>query len=104
MVNDQQYVGGKTEKTGPVRTCLGCGKKAPKASLIRFAVVNGRIVVDEGYSLTGRGAYSCRQEICLRLLAKKGKRLARALRCEKPDPHHDMASLISTTIDSFVAK
>ena len=101
MRNDQAYVGGETEKSGPERTCLGCGKKAAKATLIRFAVVNGCIVIDEGYRLTGRGAYSCRQENCLRLLAKKGKKLARALRCERLNPQLDMLSLVNTTIDSL---
>lgn len=101
MVNDRDTADKKTEKTGPVRTCVGCGKKTDKADLIRFAAVDGRIVVDAGYRLPGRGAYSCRQENCLRLLVKKGKKLARALRCEGLHPQPDMLSLINTTIDNL---
>jgi hypothetical protein len=102
MVTERQEAGGgRTKKAGPVRTCLGCGKRAAKAELIRFAVVNGRIIVDGRCRLAGRGAYSCRQADCLRLLAKKGKKLARALRCERHDPQHDTVAFINAMIESL---
>jgi predicted RNA-binding protein YlxR (DUF448 family) len=46
----------------PVRTCAGCGRKAPQAELIRFAVLGGALA--QGRALPGRGAYTCRRLAC----------------------------------------
>ena len=46
----------------PVRTCAGCGRKAPQAELVRFAAVNGELT--PGRTLTGRGVYTCRRLAC----------------------------------------
>ena len=46
----------------PVRTCAGCGRKAPQAELVRFAAVNGELT--PGRTLTGRGVYTCRRLSC----------------------------------------
>ena len=48
--------------TQPVRTCAGCGRRAPQAELIRFAAVEGRLVA--GRRLPGRGVYTCRRLAC----------------------------------------
>jgi uncharacterized protein len=56
---------------GPVRTCAGCGRKAPQAELLRFAAVNG--ILQQGRALPGRGAYTCRHLACFeRALAQRG--------------------------------
>ena len=46
----------------PIRTCAGCGRKAPQAELVRFAAVNGELM--PGRTLTGRGVYTCRRLSC----------------------------------------
>jgi predicted RNA-binding protein YlxR (DUF448 family) len=46
----------------PIRTCVGCGRKAPQGELLRFAAVDGTLVAGRG--LPGRGAYTCRRLAC----------------------------------------
>jgi predicted RNA-binding protein YlxR (DUF448 family) len=46
----------------PVRTCAGCGRKAPQSELLRFAAVAGALA--PGRRLPGRGVYTCRRLAC----------------------------------------
>ena len=46
----------------PQRSCVGCGRKAPQAELLRFAAREGHLV--PGRSEPGRGAYTCRRLAC----------------------------------------
>ena len=56
---------------GPVRSCAGCGRKAPQTELLRFAAVNGEL--RPGRTLPGRGVYTCRRLLCFeRALARRG--------------------------------
>ena len=48
--------------TGPIRTCAGCGKRAPKAELLRFAAPDG--VLTPSPKGLGRGAYTCPRLVC----------------------------------------
>lgn len=67
----------------PVRTCVGCGRKAPQADLLRFADEDGRLVPGEGKP--GRGAYTCRRLQCFeRAVARRAfnRTLRRTLRVE----------------------
>jgi predicted RNA-binding protein YlxR (DUF448 family) len=81
----------------PHRRCVGCGRIAPKAELLRIAAVgeregrSSRAVLDSAGTLPGRGAYLCRGERvgeatgepaveCLASAVRRGG-LARALRC-----------------------
>jgi uncharacterized protein len=48
--------------THPVRTCVGCGRKAPQPELLRFAAREGQLV--PGRQEPGRGAYTCRRLAC----------------------------------------
>jgi len=48
----------------PIRTCAGCGRKAPQRSLVRFAAQNG--VLTAGRTLPGRGVYTCRRLQCFK--------------------------------------
>ncbi len=41
---------------------MGCGRKAPRPELIRFAAPGG--VLAAGSTLPGRGAYTCRRLAC----------------------------------------
>ena len=48
--------------TEPIRSCIGCGRKAPQGQLLRFAAVDGQLV--PGAGMPGRGAYTCRRLAC----------------------------------------
>jgi hypothetical protein len=47
-----------------IRTCVGCGRKAPKEELARFVSSNGALALDPSGRAPGRGAYACRREAC----------------------------------------
>jgi uncharacterized protein len=46
----------------PIRSCIGCGRKAPQGQLLRFAAADGQLVLGTG--IPGRGAYTCRRLAC----------------------------------------
>jgi len=48
--------------TEPIRSCIGCGRKAPQGQLLRFAAADGQLV--PGAGRPGRGAYTCRRLAC----------------------------------------
>lgn len=48
--------------TEPIRSCVGCGRKAAQSQLLRFVAKDGRLV--PGTSEPGRGAYTCRRLPC----------------------------------------
>jgi predicted RNA-binding protein YlxR (DUF448 family) len=55
--------------TSPVRTCAGCGRKAPQDELQRFHADRGQLVAGPG---AGRGVYTCRRLACFeRATAKR---------------------------------
>jgi uncharacterized protein len=62
---------------GPVRTCAGCGRKAPKGSLLRFVAEQG--VLTAGRSRPGRGVYTCRRLSCFER-ARSRRAFSRVLR------------------------
>jgi predicted RNA-binding protein YlxR (DUF448 family) len=48
--------------TEPIRSCIGCGRKAPQSELLRFVASDGILV--SGVGQPGRGAYTCRRLAC----------------------------------------
>ena len=48
--------------SAPIRTCAGCGRKAPQSELLRFVAPNG--VLTPGAKQPGRGVYTCRRLPC----------------------------------------
>jgi predicted RNA-binding protein YlxR (DUF448 family) len=46
----------------PIRTCAGCGRKAPQADLYRFVAKAGVLVSGAGEE--GRGVYTCKRLAC----------------------------------------
>jgi len=46
----------------PIRSCVGCGRKAAQSQLLRFVAKDGRLV--QGMTEQGRGAYTCRRLAC----------------------------------------
>jgi uncharacterized protein len=53
----------------PVRTCVGCGRKAPQAELVRFTAPDG--VLRPSPRGVGRGAYTCRRLACFERAAAR---------------------------------
>ena len=73
------------QKKIPMRRCLGCMESFPKKELIRAVrKPDGEVTLDFRGKVSGRGAYVCRREECLKK-AEKARRLSRALECEIPD-------------------
>jgi predicted RNA-binding protein YlxR (DUF448 family) len=63
--------------TAPVRTCAGCGRKAPQTELIRFVAKGGTLT--PGRREPGRGVYTCRRLACFER-AVGNRAFARVLR------------------------
>ena len=50
----------------PERTCIVCRKKGDKSEFIKIVKnKNGDIAVEKDKKLDGRGAYICKNEVCL---------------------------------------
>jgi uncharacterized protein len=62
-----------------VRTCVGCGRKAPQSELLRFVAANGSLQHDPTGGEPGRGAYTCPRRVCFERAASK-RAFARTLR------------------------
>ncbi|MCL1829861.1 MAG: YlxR family protein [Oscillospiraceae bacterium] len=63
----------------PIRMCVGCRENLPKKQLVRVVKSpEGEISIDLTGKKSGRGAYICRKEVCLKK-AQKTKALQRAL-------------------------
>lgn len=65
--------------TEPIRTCVGCGRKAPQRELVRFVAPAGVLQADGDPRLPGRGAYTCRRPSCFERAAAR-RAFARTLR------------------------
>jgi predicted RNA-binding protein YlxR (DUF448 family) len=65
----------------PIRTCVGCGRRAPQLELVRIARVDGVALVDR--RAPGRGAWLCGVG-CL-AAARKRRGFARAWRADVGD-------------------
>ncbi len=63
----------------PIRTCVGCGRKAPQRELLRFVAPAGVLELDSGRRLRGRGAYTCPRPSCFER-AEARRAFARTLR------------------------
>jgi predicted RNA-binding protein YlxR (DUF448 family) len=76
----------------PIRTCVGCGRKAPQQELLRFVAPAGVLEHDDGRTLPGRGAYTCRRPSCFEK-AEARRAFARTLRRTVAVPSSLKASL-----------
>jgi predicted RNA-binding protein YlxR (DUF448 family) len=63
--------------SAPVRTCVGCGRKAPQSELLRFVAKDGALA--RGRKEPGRGVYTCRRLACFERAASR-RAFARVLR------------------------
>jgi len=53
----------------PLRTCAGCGRKAPQAELLRFVARDGALT--HSARGPGRGVYTCRRLVCFERAAER---------------------------------
>jgi predicted RNA-binding protein YlxR (DUF448 family) len=51
-----------------VRTCAGCGRKAPQGELQRFTAAEGALTPGRG---PGRGVYTCKRLSCFERAASR---------------------------------
>ena len=71
-------------KTVPIRQCTGCREQKPKRELIRVVrSPEGTVSLDFRGKAPGRGAYLCRNPLCLKK-AVKSRALERALSVPVP--------------------
>ncbi|HEX7289778.1 MAG TPA: YlxR family protein [Conexibacter sp.] len=56
----------------PQRRCVGCGRVAPKRSLLRWVADGERPVADPQARRAGRGAYTCRTRRCVEQAVRRG--------------------------------
>ncbi|MGI5839587.1 MAG: RNase P modulator RnpM [bacterium] len=69
------------KKKIPQRMCVGCQEMKPKREMLRVVrTPENEIIVDPTGKKSGRGAYLCPQEECIRK-AIKARRLEKALEC-----------------------
>ena len=52
----------------PIRTCAGCGRKAPQRELQRFTAAEGALTPGHG---AGRGVYTCKRLSCFERAASR---------------------------------
>ena len=75
----------KKVKKIPLRKCLGCMESFPKKELIRVVrTPEGEVCIDLTGKKSGRGAYICKSEACLKK-AVKSKRIQNNLEVSLSD-------------------
>ena len=76
-----------TNRSHPVRTCVGCRERAAKQDLLRVVAQDGALVPDPAGRSPGRGAYLHRSTACLEAALRR-RVFTRALRVQAAlDPH-----------------
>lgn len=82
---------------GPVRTCVGCGRRVARADMIRIVATNGSAQVDPRSDRPGRGAWVHPDLGCIER-AHSRRALVRALRLP-----HDVGEEVWTELAGMVA-
>ena len=78
-------MGRVADRRAPGRTCVACRTTREKRDLVRVVrTPDGRVLLDAGGRVAGRGAYLCADGSCARIALDKGI-LSRALRVPLPD-------------------
>ena len=73
------------QKKKPLRTCMGCNNPKEKNELLRIVKSKeGEISVDLTGKKSGRGAYICKDEECLKKV-QKSKRLDKVFEIAVPE-------------------
>ena len=84
------------KKKKPERTCMACNEQKEKQELLRIVrSKEGVIEVDLTGKKSGRGAYICKNEVCLEKIIKS-KRLERVFEKEiSPELYESIRGVIS---------
>ena len=53
------------------RRCVACRQGKLQSEMLRLAKVNNQIIIDDKNKFGGRGAYVCKNNICIKLAVKK---------------------------------
>ena len=59
-------------KKPPMRRCCGCMESRPKGDMMRIVLTQDGLAADESGRGTGRGAYICLNETCIKKAMGKG--------------------------------
>lgn len=82
----------------PLRMCVGCREMKPKRELIRVVrSPEGEVSIDPVGKKPGRGAYVCRQDVCLKRAIKQ-KQLERQLEVVLTE---EVAQFLTDTLNSL---
>ncbi len=74
----------------PMRTCCGCGEMKPKKELVRVVKSpDGSVSLDFTGKKSGRGAYICRNILCLNS-ARKARKFERSFSCAVSDEFYEV--------------
>lgn len=73
----------------PIRTCVACGQRAEKPNLLR---ISQNLELDLSQKNPGRGAYICKNVLCIEKLLKKNT-ISRSLK--KSVSRSDVESVIN---------
>jgi predicted RNA-binding protein YlxR (DUF448 family) len=89
--------GGSEPPPGPIRTCIGCRRRACPAELVRIVrLADGSLAV--GRTLPGRGAWLCRGRPDCLGRAEQRRAFARALRAPlRPGAIDDLRARLAAT-------
>jgi hypothetical protein len=81
----------------PIRTCVGCGERASKQSLLRVVVGANGLTPDPGARAPGRGAYLHRTSACWQQFSRR-RGAVRSLRVTPGRGDRDrLVSLLAAT-------
>ena len=84
---------GQLDSSFPVRSCIGCRKKANPAALIRVVLIDGKLVPDIKGGAPGRGAWLHKK--CAEGAISRGAfRFALKLNKEQQDEAIDVSELL----------
>ncbi len=80
----------KSDKKIPRRRCVGCGNSFDQSTLCRIRKISkDEYVIDKDNSMTGRSAYVCKNDECIKL-ARKKRGFDRAFRTSVPISVYDL--------------
>ncbi len=77
----------------PVRSCVGCGERAPQPALVRIVWRGGGLQADRARRAGGRGAYVHEQTACFDAFVQR-RGSVRSLRTSVPRPARE--ALVAT--------
>ncbi|NQX11453.1 YlxR family protein [Microbacteriaceae bacterium VKM Ac-2855] len=85
----------------PVRTCIGCRLRAPRASLLRLVSPLNEVVVDPRAVMVGRGAWLHDSHECYELAVKR-RAFGRAFRSREALNTHPVEQYVTRDLTSSI--